>query len=767
MRLRFLLPLLAAVPLLPAQTPLAWSLRQPFEGFGAAFATHPRNGNPVRFGGYNLSTGGVPDLWEWNGTRWLRHASLVQPPASGSGSASGFAMATDAQRGVLVLLAANSPATWTWDGRAWRSQPHTPLLQPRSDTAMAYDSARGRIVLFGGSNFSTGNNTLLGDTWEWDGTQWTPQAVGIAPPARAMHGLAYDAARGCTVLFGGGAPIANNPLGDTWEWNGTTWRQRFPAHAPVARSNMAMAYDPNRSRIVLHGGRGGLVGGYADTWEWDGTDWRQVTAPNAPSWAAAAAFVHSTASQRLVLFRTAPTAQVGSPDHGESVHEYDGTSWTPSLPTMPAVRRGGALVADPGRGEVILFGGLSISNWFADTWAWQGDAWRQLAPTVSPSARSGSGITYDAARGEVVLFGGGRATGSSSTAMAFDDTWTWQGNTWVQRTTPMQPSARSDHAFAYHAPTQQVVLFSGADANRNLLADTWLWNGSTWTQATPATSPPTRAFSAIAGTPQGLVLFGGSTWTTSTVHQIDLDDTWTWNGTTWVLVPTIHRPSARRLHAMTYDADRQKVLVFSGLPSPSQALAGDLWSFDGVDWTAEAAAGMPRERYGAHLAYDPARREVVLFGGVRTRDQNDTFTLGPAGAHTSQGTGCAGTLGAPTLVPNGASLPEPGGVAALDLDHLPQGLALVTMGFSATSTGGQALPLPLGPYGMPGCDLLVAPEAAQLVLGAGTAAAWSLPLPPAAALLGITFWNQMFAWDPAANAAGLTASNAVRTRIGH
>ena len=35
--------------------------------------------------------------------------------------------------------------------------------------------------------------------------------------------MAYDAARGVTVLFGGydGA----NYLGDTWEWNGTSWTQ--------------------------------------------------------------------------------------------------------------------------------------------------------------------------------------------------------------------------------------------------------------------------------------------------------------------------------------------------------------------------------------------------------------------------------------------------------------------------------------------------------------------------------------------------------------
>ena len=44
---------------------------------------------------------------------------------------------------------------------------------------MAYDSQRGRIVLFGGSNSITG---ALGDTWEWDGATWTPMASHWAGP---------------------------------------------------------------------------------------------------------------------------------------------------------------------------------------------------------------------------------------------------------------------------------------------------------------------------------------------------------------------------------------------------------------------------------------------------------------------------------------------------------------------------------------------------------------------------------------------------------
>ena len=45
--------------------------------------------------------------------------------------------------------------------------------------------------------------------------------------------MAYDAAAGTVVLFGG----ANFHLFDTWTWNGTTWTEQHPAPArpPGAR----------------------------------------------------------------------------------------------------------------------------------------------------------------------------------------------------------------------------------------------------------------------------------------------------------------------------------------------------------------------------------------------------------------------------------------------------------------------------------------------------------------------------------------------------
>jgi pyruvate/2-oxoacid:ferredoxin oxidoreductase beta subunit len=68
----------------------------------------------------------------------------------------------------------------------------TSYLTGRGGHAMAYDAARGQVVLFGG----LGSSGRLNDTWVWDGTNWVQKFPGNAPPARYGHAMAYDAARG-------------------------------------------------------------------------------------------------------------------------------------------------------------------------------------------------------------------------------------------------------------------------------------------------------------------------------------------------------------------------------------------------------------------------------------------------------------------------------------------------------------------------------------------------------------------------------------------
>src|SRR5438094_5440772 len=118
---------------------------------------------------------------------------------------------------------------------------------------MAYDAAHGVTVLHGGSG-------RLRDTWEWDGTDWSQRSPATNPYPRMAFAMAYDTARARTVVFGGDFLLPNDfSLGwdnETWEWDGTNWLRDWTAAAPSPRMDLAMAYDAARGRMVLFGGDG-------------------------------------------------------------------------------------------------------------------------------------------------------------------------------------------------------------------------------------------------------------------------------------------------------------------------------------------------------------------------------------------------------------------------------------------------------------------------------------------------------------------------------
>ena len=138
---------------------------------------------------------------------------------------------------------------------------------------MAYDSIRGKVVLFGGNQRASppGDEGLTADTWAWDGLEWT-KVADTGPSRRDHHGMTYDSARGRVVLFGGWNGAF---LGDTWEWDGARWAERSST-GPSPRGGIpSMAYDSDRGRVVLFGGWD-VTGAVSDVWEWDGGQWTRI-----------------------------------------------------------------------------------------------------------------------------------------------------------------------------------------------------------------------------------------------------------------------------------------------------------------------------------------------------------------------------------------------------------------------------------------------------------------------------------------------------------
>ena len=75
-------------------------------------------------------------------------------------------------------------------------------------------------------------------------------------------------------------------------------------------------------------------------------------------------------------------------------------------------------------------------------------------------------MAYDSDRDVVVLFGGQDASGN-----VLDDTWEWDGTTWLQVFSPGgPPTPRMDHAMIYDAASGNTIMHGGRDGNGNVFA---------------------------------------------------------------------------------------------------------------------------------------------------------------------------------------------------------------------------------------------------------------------------------------------------------
>lgn len=308
----FCIPVLgitAINPMSHAQCIGAWTefnnANNPGNRSGHAMAFDMTRGNVVLWGGTEVTTGQKKrDMWQWNGSAWTQISA-----GNGPAARDGHAMATDSIRNKVILFGGVDTSvrgdTWQWDGQAW-TQVSSTGPSARNLHAMCFDSDRGVMVLFGGS----GQNS---DTWEWNGTTWTRVAT-VGPAPRSMHQMVYDRFRRKTVLFGGAlnaGGVANN---ETWEWNGQAWTM-ISNQGPIARARATLTFDETRGVTVLFGGyaAGGLI--FNDTWDWDGANWN---------------------------FRAVP---------GPSGRYGHQTSW------------------DPARNKVVLYGSL---NTYSELWEWAG-----------------------------------------------------------------------------------------------------------------------------------------------------------------------------------------------------------------------------------------------------------------------------------------------------------------------------------------------------------------------------------------------------------
>jgi hypothetical protein len=283
-------------------------------------------------------------------------------------------------------------------------------------------------------------------TWDWVGWDWRIDGLGgvmPSPPRRFSHAMAYDHRRQVTVLFGGRDRFSGVALGDTWEFDGTTWGQKFPEVSPSARHSHQMSYDAARGIVVLYGGGDGSLSSDA-LWEWDGTYWR-------------------------------PVEPVGD---------------------RPPDRARHGMAYDSRRQKHVVFGGSGVGDTvFADTWEYDGDTrtWRLMAETGPPARLLGT-LAFDVTHDTTVLYGGLKAVydDEMDETLNLRDTWTWNGlrGTWTEADPRNRPVQSFGHSLAYDSRRGVVVLQNGAVLSAAFpdgpysTRSTWFWNGTDWTAGT-------------------------------------------------------------------------------------------------------------------------------------------------------------------------------------------------------------------------------------------------------------------------------------------
>jgi hypothetical protein len=266
------------------------------------------------------------------------------------------------------------------------------------------------------------------------------------------------------VVMFGGTPTVGASFDDTWEWTGTVWIQRTPNNRPDARFGHAMAYDAARGRTMVFSGS--VEGSAVDDsfWEWNGEEWSEIEKDGAwPVYRVHSAMAYDSTNELMLLFG-------GSPGPLDDLWAWDGKAWTEVKKTSPwpSNRSGHPMVFDSIQGTAMLFGG-EHQGVLEDLWEWTGIQW--VLVSGSGPGRSKHGMSFDSNRGVIVVFGG-----RDDLWDRLGDTWEWDGMQWSQISEglgpPDEPRARYKTPMTFDSRRNVSVLFSGFTTTPQR-ADTW------------------------------------------------------------------------------------------------------------------------------------------------------------------------------------------------------------------------------------------------------------------------------------------------------
>jgi len=303
-----------------------------------------------------------------------------------------------------------------------------PLIVPphptaRENPAMGYDSARGTLVMFGGSRSST----YYPETWisANPASGWEKISTDTFVSARSATAMAWDKTHNGLLLFGGYRADGVN-LNDMWLWDGADWNAVGADPLPPARHHHSLVTDPLTGNIYLFGGRDGSNNGLNDLWIWDGANWTEITDAGTPP------TVNSSYIYTRAAWDASDNALIVFNSLQRRTWKFKGGAWSQlSIATTPNPGWVYTFHYNPATESCILHGG-SYSN-SPHTWEFRDDEWIQLSTPTNPGNRDSHACAYHAGLSQLVITQGdlGSSTFNGASNVPDFNTYTYASDDWT------------------------------------------------------------------------------------------------------------------------------------------------------------------------------------------------------------------------------------------------------------------------------------------------------------------------------------------------
>jgi len=513
----------------------------------------------------------------------------------------------------------------------------------RHSAGVVYDPVRDRLLVFGGSVGATRFN----DLWALSlagSPQWTLLSSGGLVPARQEHVTVYDAAHDRLVIFGG-IDAAQHVLSDCWALSlsgpGTWTPLGTGADGPSARQSACGVYDPVRDQLIVFGGADSSGTLQSDTWALPlgaGGTWAKLPlASGEPAPLERAAAAYDPGQDQMVVYggRTASGLQ----DLVLTLSLAGTATWNiPASSTpRPAAREWTSAIVDPVRDQLVVYGGGTTAP-TSDvlSFALSGThPWTAFTSTAVPPPFRAAAMVRDPVRNRMLVFGGLDPSNAANNSV-----WSLDLNgpmAWTKLTVSgSPPGVRGYESMVYDAARDRVLVYGGVNFFSGVYNDVWalqLAGTPTWQRLFPTGTLPLPRYlhsAVIDPLRDRMVVFGGSNGSSS------YDELWTLDlgGTpAWTFWPNTDaaQPAGRTLHGAFYDPVRDRMVICYG--TDFSTVFPDVWALPlagPFHWQALAPNGpAPSPRYLTGWGYDGARDRLLLYGGLDLRGNrfNDAWAL--------------------------------------------------------------------------------------------------------------------------------------------